>query len=109
MMRICLPFLLLWTSIIGDAAAQGPLTSKAIEQAQSGQVNAAAATIEDATQGLEGNDPMTWYVKAFIHKTLYVVGMAGRPDHRQGCGRGCRAALPNLMVQAGWMSVVCPC
>ena len=115
MMRICLPLLLLWTWIIGSAAAQGPVTSKAIEQARNGKVDAAATTIEDATLGLEGDDPMTWYVKAFIHKTLYVerdgraagsqardvaVGAVLRCHELDGSGRLAERRMPLLTFLA---------
>lgn len=72
MMRFCLSLMLLWVWGMAPAVAQGPITSKAIQQAQDGETDAAATTIEDAVAGLEGNDPMTWYVKAFVYKTLYV-------------------------------------
>ena len=69
-----LPQLLLWVSLVlaGPIHAQGPITSQAIQLAQEGRTAEAIGTIEDAAAGLEGRDPMTWYVKAFLHKTRYV-------------------------------------
>ncbi len=70
-MKRFLPFLL-FVACAAPALAQGPITSRAIALAKEGQTEDAAAVIDDAIAGLEGQDPMTWYVKAFIQKDLYV-------------------------------------
>ena len=67
---------LMWTL---TSLAQGPRTSEAIQLAQAGRTEEAAVLIDDAIAGLEGKDPMTWYVKAFIQKTLYVERDARSP------------------------------
>ncbi len=63
---------LLFLALTAPLWSQGPITSQAIQQAQEGRTEAAALTVDDAIKGLEGQDAMTWYVKAFIQKTLYV-------------------------------------
>ena len=67
---------LTWTL---TSLAQGPRTSEAIQLAQAGRTEEAVVLIDDAIAGLEGKDPMTWYVKAFIQKTLYVERDARSP------------------------------
>ena len=52
--------------------AQGPLTLKAIELSEAGNLTEAEAVLKEAVSGTEGNDPMTWYVQAFVLKEHFI-------------------------------------
>lgn len=61
-----------WFALGCSLMAQGPLTTEAIELAGAGQLEEAERRIADAMASNESHDPMTWYVRGFILKELYV-------------------------------------
>ena len=52
--------------------AQGPLTQAAIELAEAGELDKAQDQIASALATAEVENPMTWYVQAYVLKELYV-------------------------------------
>lgn len=63
--------------------AQGEWTNKAILLGQENRLDEALYAIESAMDSPERNDPLTWYVKAFLHKSLYVENDGRHPDSEQ--------------------------
>ena len=73
---------LLWAGLLMFPAvnAQGPWTRQAIELAQAGQLDPAEQRIEMALDRGEGQDPLTWYVKAFVLKSRFVEQEGRHPN-----------------------------
>ena len=66
----------------GRGLAQESLTRQAVELAKAERFEEADAGIARALNSFESEDPTTWYVHAFIQKSLFVVRDGRRPDSR---------------------------
>ena len=64
----------------GWSRAQGTLTRQAVELAQDQRFEEAEAIIERALNTAEAEDATTWYVHAFIEKSLFVYRDGRNPD-----------------------------
>ena len=66
--------MLAWTvcALQNGAHAQGPLTQAAIELAEAGELDQAQDQIASALSTAEVENPMTWYVQAYVLKELYI-------------------------------------
>ena len=65
------------------ALAQGPLTLKAIALSDAGRLAEAEIVMEEALSGPESDDPMTWYVQAYVLKERFVVDGKQPEDPRR--------------------------
>lgn len=71
-----------WTMVLlaSCATAQGRLTRESIELSQAGQHEKALEKIESAIASGERMDPLTWYVKAYVLKSIFVEREGRNPD-----------------------------
>lgn len=100
--------MLVWAMCASETGlrAQAPLTQAAIELAEAGELDQALEQIASALSTVEAENPMTWYVQAFVLKELYVLEGRNPSSERRtaavSSARECLRLDPQQRLEKWW-------